>query len=211
VVGPLGDFQLSRLASAYEDKKAGRQQPVGWRAFAPLDAKLRGGYADALQLQLNPLASGAVVTVHLHGQSAVVSSAAVPDQHALASGPPLMMLRALFGQYTADMPSPEEVDPVPVAAAFWQGVRRQWEELGLPALDLSGPPQALATPTRPTTARERRYPARRNPARSSRLAGSTPRGGRTAGSTTRTAARATTSRRRRRAPAQQQEAGGAAP
>lgn len=120
----LSTQHLDRLVAAVGDAHAGRQQPRHRAQHEPGRRALRAGYLDALldALQVVP----GPVQVVVNGQHTGGEPCFHP--HPLASNAaPRTVLLAIFGSLTAAMPPPEEVDPRPVAEAFWKAAREQYD------------------------------------------------------------------------------------
>ncbi len=145
----LGPQHLDRLVEAVADARAGREQPRHRAQHEPGLRALRAGYRDALMDELQ-VAPGPLQVV-VNGQSAVETPSFHPHPLA-ASAAPRAVLLAIFGSLTAALPPPEEVDPRPVAEAFWKGAREQYDRHLAPAprqrQQRAATPRTVRAPTR---------------------------------------------------------------
>lgn len=116
-------MQLTRLQEAVAAGQAGKDLPPHPEQEAAGLRRLQAGYADALiaeqQLTDSALAvNGVPVAVGVHGWAEHALLAHASSRH---------VLWAMFGTYTAVLPSSELVDARPIARAFLQAILKQYD------------------------------------------------------------------------------------
>ena len=161
----LGELQLRRLQESEEADRKGRQLPPHPAQDRPGLQRLTAGYKDALEDVLHQ----PVAAAEVNGR-AVESASRWPAAHPLLSpGAPRHVLLSMFGLYTADLPSPEDVDPLPVARMFVQAVMQQYDTFKDPSPRRPGikrpapsaqeeDPATPLTPAAPAATRRRQAP-----------------------------------------------------
>ena len=115
--------QLLRLREACTANLQGRSRPTHPDTERPGLNSLRAGWKDALEDVLQPPVAAAEVNGRVLGPA----SAWPPACPLLALGAPRHVLLSLFGVYTSNFPSAEDVDPRPAAQAFVQAVTTQYD------------------------------------------------------------------------------------
>lgn len=193
----LSTQHLDRLVAADADGRAGRDQPRHRAQHQQGLRALRAGYRDAL-MDVLQVAPGPLQVV-VNGRRAVGEPGFHPHPLAARAAPRTVLL-AIFGSLTASMPPPEDVDPRPVAEAFWKAAREQYDRHLAPA-----PRQRQRSPTAGTGPHPAPRPQQRSPAART---GQRPARGRIFPPTTDTSPAAKRKATRRRRARNQQGAGG---
>ena len=165
----LDELQLRRLQESEDADRKGRKLPPCPAQDRPWLQRLTAGYKDALEDVLRQ----PVAAAEVNGRAVEPASQWTAAHPLLSPGAPRHVLLSLFGLHTADLPSPEEADPLPVARAFIQAVLQQYDAFREPSTRRPGTkrpaPSALeedpvtVTPAAPATRRRQAPVAQQEP------------------------------------------------